>query len=95
VKLGGDRGRQEGLGREKLPAVQAWLQAGNEKQMVVACPELLLPATSLTTSPSCCRRPGIRSATAGDPANTLLPGKVPLHLLLHPFLPTFVYLSGC
>jgi hypothetical protein len=50
-----------GVRREEFAALQAWRRGGAEIEMVVICPELLLPATPPSpelllpaTSPTCC-----------------------------------------
>jgi hypothetical protein len=75
--------------RKEVTALQAWRQGGAEDEMVVACLDLLLPATSATTSPSCWRRRRPRRATAGldsvqplPTPNLQLPGEVLLILRL-------------
>nr|XP_051186508.1 uncharacterized protein LOC127300447 [Lolium perenne] len=59
--LGDGRGRREELGMPQ------------EEEMVVACPELLLPAPA--TSPSCCCHPRLGHAAADDLPNLQLPSE--------------------
>jgi hypothetical protein len=63
--------------REELSAAQVRHRGGKDDEMVVAFPELLLPAIYATTSPSCSRRS--RPAPAGHHSVQLQPVTSPTY----------------
>jgi hypothetical protein len=77
-----------GVRREEFAALQAWRRGGAEIEMVVTCPELLLPATPFPRAaaagdvPDVLHRPRLRPPASEDYPNLQLPGDLPLLLSL-------------